>query len=338
MRESDLSEFVRTLELSMLDFLSPENVSQCVTCVRGVLQDYTITKNSKDLIVYDDANEKLLKEFAACLIVQGRAEGTIRQSISTLRSLYEYTGKDLVKCTSNNIRSYLAQQLLNGIKKASLNNHRNRISAFYKWAYSEQIVDKNPCEFIGSIKCEKEVKLPFSDIEVDKMRNSITNLRDRAIFEVLISSGVRVNELVNLNRGDIDKESLRVFVKQGKGSKDRITYISRVAYHHLEEYLKTRTDNDDAMFLNYTNREEKYRNRITDSGVSAIMRRLGKELGIPKVHPHRFRRTFATTMYKRGMNIVDIQHLLGHDDVSTTMAYIYCDNDNLKIQHMKYSA
>lgn len=331
------TEFVRVAELSMLDKMDAEYVRIAVNCLYSTLKDYSLEKIGKDIIVYDNANEKRIKEFGACLIIQGKSKNTIKQYVRELTRFYEFLGVDLVDVQTSQIRGYLATKLMNGAKKVTVNNSRNYISSFYRWMYSEGIVEKNPCEFVDTIKCEKEIKLPFSDVEIDLIRNNIHSLRDRAIVEVLLSSGIRINELTNLDISDIDMGNLTVKVRQGKGGKDRITYISRVTAHHLQSYLNTRTDNLQALFLNYDNRGDGFKDRISNSGVRKILSELGKTIGVNNIHPHRFRRTFATTLFHRGMNVVDIQALLGHSEINTTMTYIYCDGNNLKASYLKHA-
>lgn len=175
-------------------------------------------------------------------------------------------------------------------------------------------------------------RLPFNDVEIDKLRSVCKTPKRRAVIEVLLSSGVRCEELTNLDIGDVDMRNRTLLVRNGKGGKDRIVYISEVAAEHLERYLSTRKDSSVELFR--TQQGERY----SCSGIQDMMRRLGKAAGISNVHPHRFRRTFATNLYKRGMDVHEIQRLMGHSNIQTTLGYICTDDAQLRAAYERYAA
>lgn len=198
---------------------------------------------------------------------------------------------------------------------------------------AEDIISKNPCEKIKPIKCENVRRLPFSDVQIDKLRLACRSEKTRAMIEVLLSSGVRCEELINLDINDIDIRRRSVRVRNGKGGKDRVTYISEVAAEHLDHYLNSRNDNGPELF-----RSQQGGRYSDETSILRIMKSLSKRAGVDNVHPHRFRRTFATQLYRRGMDLHEIQRLMGHSNVQTTLGYIYTDDAQLRAAYQKYAA
>lgn len=332
-----MEDFIRTFKLALIEQFDPEEVNAIINSFYLASKDYEIKKISHELIVYEDENKAILKQYAGCMIIQGKAKGTVKQYVNALNKLIEFTGKRLLEITTNDIRCYIANLIVNDVKKVTANNTRNYISSFFKWAKAEKLIEDNPCECIQQIKYEQEFFDPFTEVEIDKIRNATASKRDRAIVELLYSSGIRINELCTMKRSDIDINTMTVHVRQGKGGKDRITYVNNIAVYHLKKYFETRTDDDDALFLSFENRCEEERGKLSTNGVRGILIKIGEKAGVEKIHPHRFRHTFATTMYNRGMDIHEIQKLLGHGDVSVTMRYIHTNDANLKSSYSKFA-
>lgn len=331
------SEILREFELSLLSEFNPEQIKIISNKFLVSLEEYDIVKKSKEIIPYDYSNEILLRNFHGCLIISGKSPLTAEQYISELRRFIKFKGKKLTDITPIDLKEYIAYKLaVCGVSKSTANNIRNRLSSFFQWLTEEGYVEVNPCTTLKSVKQEKKIKEIFSEVELDRMRSLKMYPRDRAIIEVLFSTGVRVEELCNLNISDVNFQESTVFVRGGKGQKDRIVYMSKVATYHLDIYLKSRNDNQEALFLNYPNRNDVWKSRITDSGIRAILRQVGKKLGISKCHPHKFRRTLATMLYKKGMDLHEIQQILGHEDISVTMGYIVSDNTMTKHSYNKY--
>jgi site-specific recombinase XerD len=228
------------------------------------------------------------------------------------------------------IRFYLALRKRQGISNRSLENTRANLSAFFQWMMRENLIISNPCLNIKPIKYKQELRMPFSDVEIDALRSACKTLKERAIIELLLSSGIRVSELVMLNVDDIDKQALSVHIKHGKGNKERTTYITKVAMKHIENYLNNRNEQDSALFCNYQHQ------RMHDNGVRYLLNKLAKRANVANVHPHRFRRTFACCLSARGMNIQDIQKLLGHTNINTTMEYVTIDDGRLQSSYQYY--
>lgn len=333
------TDFYTNIQIELLNILEPEQVRKVLNVIRVVGNDYDITTKGKELVVYSEVkNETTLKAFASCLLIEGRAKSTIKQYMDALRKLFLFTGKNFDEITRNDIRAFIAESLSRGNKKASANTTKNYISSFYKWAYGEELIEKNPASAITAIKCEKEIKFPFDAVEIDTMRKKVDTLWERAIFEFLLSSGVRLSEICSLNRSDVNLANLTVYIRHGKGGKDRVTYINRVTAHHLEKYLNSRMDLNEALFLGNPKREDARTKRISKFAVERMLDNLEKKSGVFNVHPHRFRRTFATNLHNRGMDLGEVQKLLGHSNIGTTMTYVYVDNDTVKSSYSKAMA
>lgn len=324
-------KLIRDIEIKLSEMCPEIDMDRVMTCVISCLGDYEISEKSTQLVERSqDVNDRILKRYSACLTLDGRSEKTIKQYMWTCRKLGE--NKTFTDMTTNDIRLFLGQLKLNGAKNSHVENQRAYITAFFKWMQSEDLIEKNPCDKVRTIKCEKVRRLPFNDVEIDKLRSVCKTPKRRAIIEVLLSSGVRCEELTNLDIGDVDMRNRTLLVRNGKGGKDRIVYISEVAAEHLERYLSTRKDSSVELF-----RTQKG-GRYACSGIQDMMRRLGKAAVVSNVHPHRFRRTFATNLYKRGMDVHEIQRLMGHSNIQTTLGYICTDDAQLRAAYERFAA
>lgn len=332
------TNLIRKFEISLIGVVDTDEIKAVSNVLLDTLKEYNVIKASNELVVYEDENEKILITYASCMMIAGRAKKSVMAYVAEIRKLIKFCNKNIKDITTIDVKGYLANMLVRGVSKVSTNNSKNYISSFYKWAFDEGFIVSNPCASIKAIKYEKIIKPAFTDIEVDLIRGADMSLRDRAIIEVLLSSGVRVNELCNLDRNDVDLNTLKLKVRNGKGSKDRITYISRLASYHLKEYLDSRDDLLEALFVTNDNKQVIYRNRITVDGIRFTLKTLSKRSGVSDIHPHKFRHTFATSLYNRGMDLHEIQLLLGHNDVSTTLRYISNDDSRLGNSYIKHMA
>ncbi len=303
------------------------------TAITKVLSDYEVTEKSTQLVLYDDYNERILKRYAACLFVDGKSKKTIDMYQRRIKAFSDFIGMPFDKVGTYDIRYYLASLKDTGISDRTLENYRSYISAFYQWLAREDFIQKNPCEKINPIKYREEIKKAFTETEIDKIRSACTSVRDRAIVETLLSSGLRVAELANLDISDIDFINLSVRVREGKGSKERISYITTVCAMHLKAYLIQRADDNPALFLSVRKRQ-----RLDPSGLRNILKTIEKRAGVDDVHPHRFRRTFATNLSKRGMDVQTIARLMGHSNIQTTMIYVALDETRVINEYKKHTA
>ena len=266
--------------------------------------------------------------------IEGCSERTLSYYKTTVEKLLDRITDPIRKVTTDDIREYLANyQGLNDCSKTTIDNIRRNISSFFTWLEEEDYIIKSPMRRIHKIKTTKTVKEVISDEEIEKMRDKCKNLRDLAIIDLLYSTGIRIGELVRLNIDDIDFEE-RECIVFGKGDKERRVYFDAKTKIHLMGYINGRSDTNPALFVTL---DAPY-DRLQISGVEIRLRRLGRELGINKVHPHKFRRTMATRAIDKGMPIEQIQKLLGHSQIDTTMHYAIVNQTNVKVAHRKFIA
>lgn len=297
-----------------------------------VLSKYEITEKSTEIQRLDESWEEELCEFLVRKKVEGRSEGTISQYNLHLRRMLQYINKPVQDITGADLFAYIAMyKQKRSVSSVYLDNIRLVCSSFFGWLNNKGYIGRNPASGLDPIKREKRIKKPLSDTELEMLRRKCTLERDISLIEFLYSTGVRVSELVSLNRQDVDFENMRVVV-YGKGAKERETYLTAAACMHLKEYLDSRADDNEALFVSLREPHE----RLTVSGVEELLRKLGKSTGISKVHPHRFRRTMATNILNKGMPIEEVREILGHVKLDTTMIYCQVNKENVRHNHKKY--
>ena len=280
------------------------------------------------------SNSNYLAMFLNAKKIEGCSERTLSYYKTTVEKLLDEVDDPIRKVTTDDIRDYLANyQGLNDCSKTTIDNIRRNISSFFTWLEEEDYIIKSPMRRIHKIKTTKTVKEVISDEEIEKMRDKCKNLRDLAIIDLLYSTGIRIGELVRLNIDDIDFEE-RECIVFGKGDKERRVYFDAKTKIHLMGYINSRSDANPALFVTL---DAPY-DRLQISGAEIRLRRLGRELGINKVHPHKFRRTMATRAIDKGMPIEQVQKLLGHSQIDTTMHYAIVNQTNVKVAHRKFIA
>jgi len=240
--------------------------------------------------------------------------------------------KDVRIIQTEDLRKYLTDyQMQNGSSKVTIDNIRRILSSFFAWLEDEDYIIKSPVRRIHKVKTVSNIKETYTDEELELMRDNCEELRDLVIVDMLASTGMRIGEMVLLNRDDLNFNE-RECIVLGKGSKERIVYFDARTKLHLQEYLKSRLDNDPALFVTL---KAPYK-RIQIGGIENRLRELGKSLKISRVHPHKFRRTLATMAIDKGMHIEQLQRLLGHQRIDTTLQYAMVKQSNVKIAHKKY--
>lgn len=280
----------------------------------------------------EDDNRHLVSVFLAAKRVEGCSEKTVRYYDSTIRNVLAAVCKDIKKITTDDLRMYLDDyQKQSSASKVTIDNIRRILSSFFSWLEDEDYIVKSPVRRIHKVKTCKTVKETYSDEALELMRDNSECLRDLAIIDILASTGMRVGELVRLNRSDIDFEN-RECIVLGKGNKQRKVYFDARSKIHLQSYLRMRTDDNEALFVSL----QKPYDRLMISGVEIRLRELGRKLEISKVHPHKFRRTLATMAIDKGMPIEQVQQLLGHQSVDTTLQYAMVNQNNVKLSHKRY--
>jgi len=267
----------------------------------------------------------IIKTFLSAKRVEGCSEKSMRYYESTIRNALTTVGKNVKDVSTDDLRQYLDEyQQRSGASRVTVDNIRRILSSFFAWLEEEFYIVKSPVRRIHKVKTGKVVKETHSD-------ESCETTRDLAMIDILASTGMRVGELVKLNRGDIDFQN-RECIVTGKGNKQRIVYFDARTKIHLQNYLKERKDTNDALFVTLLAPF----NRLQISGVEIRLRHIGKDLNMTKVHPHKFRRTLATMAIDKGMPIEQVQHLLGHQSLDTTLQYAMVNQANVKMSHRKF--
>lgn len=299
------------------------------------LQRVLVTRLIKQVKTISNlSNNNYLSMFLNAKKIEGCSERTLAYYKTTVEKLLDDVNDPIRKVTTDDVREYLANyQSINNCSKTTIDNIRRNISSFFTWLEEEDYIIKSPMRRIHKIKTAKTVKEVISDEEIEKMRDKCQNLRDLAIIDLLYSTGIRIGELVRLNIDDIDFEE-RECIVFGKGDKERRVYFDAKTKIHLMGYINSRSDENPALFVTL---DAPY-DRLRISGVEIRLRHLGRELGINKVHPHKFRRTMATRAIDKGMPIEQVQRLLGHSQIDTTMHYAIVNQTNVKVAHRKFIA
>ena len=314
---------ITEIEQAMLPHLS--NAQQEIlhaTLLRLFADDMAVITGEPDL----------LSLFLAAKRVEGCSEKTVRYYESTIRNVLIEINKTAKQVTTEDLRLYLDKyQAENDVSRVTIDNIRRILSSFFSWLEAEDYIIKNPMKRIHKVKTCKTVKETYTDEALEMMRDNAESDRDLAIIDTLASTGIRVGELVRLNRDDIDFNN-RECIVLGKGNKQRKVYFDARTKIHLQRYLDGRTDDDPALFVSL----QKPYTRLQISGVEIRLRRLGEKLGLHKVHPHKFRRTLATMAIDKGMPIEQVQQLLGHQSVDTTLQYAMVNQANVKSSHRKF--
>lgn len=279
-------------------------------------------------------NVEYLKMFIDAKQIEGCSERTLQYYRVTIEHMLGSIETPIRKITTDEIRGYLFDyQKVNNCSKVTVDNVRRNMSSFFSWLEEEDYILKSPMRRIHKIKTKQPVKETITDEMIEKLRDNCTCVRDLAMIDLLYSTGIRVGELVGLNISDIDFEE-RECIVFGKGDKERRVYFDAKAKLHLQEYIESRTDDNPALFVTL----DAPHARLKISGVEIRVRELGRKLNIDKIHPHKFRRTMATRAIDKGMPIEQVQKILGHSQIDTTMQYAIVNQNNVKVSHRRYIA
>ena len=279
-------------------------------------------------------NTEYVKLFLDAKKIEGCSDRTLKYYRVTVEHMLRQILSPIRKITTEEIRAYLVDyQKINNCSKVTVDNIRRNISSFFSWLEEEDYILKSPMKRIHKIKTKKVVKNTISDEDIEKLRDHCSNIRDLAMIDLLYSTGMRVGELVNLNIDNVDMEQ-RECIVYGKGDKERKVYFDAKAKIHLLNYLNSRSDTNPALFVTLDAPHE----RLKISGVEIRIRELGRKLGLERIHPHKFRRTMATRAIDKGMPIEQVQKILGHSQIDTTMQYAIVNQTNVKISHQKFIA
>ena len=322
------NSLIRTINSEMNSYLNNYQLEKLNEILEYNLYNYDvieIEENKKELENYTEL-------FIASKKVEGCSDRTLNYYQTTIDNMLEAINKNIKMVDTNDLRNYLTEyQEKNNCSKVTIDNVRRILSSFFSWLEDEDYIIKSPIRRIHKIKTSKVVRETYSDETIEKLRDGCDEIRDLAMIDFLTSTGVRVGELVRLNKNDINFED-RSCIVFGKGSKEREVYFDARTKLHLEKYLSTRNDNNPALFVSLLAPYD----RLEISGVEIRLRKLGSDLEIQRVHPHKFRRTMATKAIDKGMPIEQVQRLLGHAKIDTTLQYAMVNQNNVKLSHHKY--
>lgn len=324
-KEDFLSKILETVK----PFIRKKDIKNAKDAIKKCFENVEVRK-------IDDGNpftnEDALNLFIEAKRIEGCSERSIKYYDITLKALFKSITKNYLVIETEDLRKYLSDYAKNcKASNTTIDNVRRVISTFFSWLESENYVMKSPTRRIHKIKAGKIVKETYSDEMIELIRQSAATQRDLTIIDFLISTGVRVGELVKLNTTDLNFDE-RECVVLGKGNKQRKVYFDARTKIEIQQYLLSRRDNSKALFVSLS----KPFNRLQISGVETVLKKIGKKVGLGRVHPHKFRRTLATKAIDKGMPIEQVQKLLGHTKIDTTLEYAMVDENNVKNSHKKY--
>lgn len=322
-------KLINTIISDVQDLLNSEQLSAVKHVLQERLQGFIITEKTESAA---QENASLVSAFISAKKVEGCSLKTLKYYETTIDLLLKSLSKPIRDINTNDIRTFLADyQETHGISKVTTDNVRRIFSSFFSWLEDEDYITKSPVRRIHKVRTDIIVKEVISDENLEVLRDNCNELRDLAMVDFLASTGIRVGELVNINREDINFQE-RQCVVFGKGNKEREVYFNARAKVHLLQYLDSRTDKNPALFVSFA----KPYNRLSISGVEKRLKYLGRIANVSRIHPHKFRRTLATTAINRGMPIEQVQRLLGHVKIDTTLHYAMVNQENVKVAHRKF--
>lgn len=326
-----MNKVIIEIEQEMSNILNNMQMEMLSRILKKKLEGLKIIRKVDDEVI-NEKNIDYCSIFIAAKKVEGCSEKSIKYYKATIENMIRTLGKPVKHITTEDLREFLARYYSKSkCSKITIDNIRRILSTFFSWLEDENYILKSPVKRIHKIRTEKLVKETYTDEHLEVMRDNCKEIRDLAIIDLLNSTGIRVGELVKLNIDDIDFNE-RECIVSGKGDKQRRVYFDAKTKIHLQNYINSRVDCNKALFVSLI----KPYNRLNISGVEIRMRQLGRRLNINKVHPHKFRRTLATRAIDKGMPIEQVQQLLGHSKIDTTLQYAMVNQNNVKISHRKY--
>ncbi len=323
---------ITEIQASMAPMLNSVQLEELEWVLTKVLHGMEVIEKTAPRQQDAKENGGLLDVFIAAKRVEGCSEKSLKYYDSTVRRMLDSVRKSVREIATDDLRAYLANyHMERGSSKVTIDNIRRIFSSFFGWLEDEDYILKSPVRRIHKVKTDKPIKDTFSDEGLELLRDACDEIRDLAMVDLLASTGMRVGELVGLNREDINFYE-RECVVFGKGGNERVVYFDARTKIHLQNYLDGRNDNNPALFVSLT----PPRMRLLIGGVETRLREIGKRVEMQKVHPHKFRRTLATRAIDKGMPIEQVQRLLGHVKIDTTMQYAMVNQKNVKNSHRKY--
>ena len=322
-------DLIKDIVQEMLPYLNNAQCEKLQEILKNTLMCYDVTENKQ---YENNSKQNFVELFLSAKRIEGCSERSLKYYKATIEAMLDELKIDVKHIVTDDIRGYLTDyQKKKKSSKVTIDNIRRILSSFFSWLEDEDYILKSPVRRIHKVKTGTNIKETYSDEALELMRDNCTELRDLAIIDILSSTGMRVGELVLINRNDIDFNE-RECIVFGKGSKERVVYFDARTKIHLQNYLNSRKDDNPALFVSLKSPHE----RLKIGGIETRLRDFGKQLGLHKVHPHKFRRTLATMAIDKGMPIEQLQKLLGHSKIDTTLQYAMVKQSNVKIAHRKY--
>ena len=318
---------LRDVEKNLGVFLTVEEVRYTMQVLTECLSIFDVEQIEEKCT--DAESGEYLTAFLDAKRVEGRAESTIDQYDYIINRMYEAIGVPIKKISVFHLRSYFAAESARGISNCTLNGVRSVIVGYFNWLQKEGLLTHNPTINLNPIKDTKKVLLPYTAVDIEKLKEACKTNRNKAIISILLSTGCRIGEICRLNRTDINFATKEIIVL-GKGKKERTVFIDDVTSMLLQRYLSERNDCYEALFIG------KGSKRLTQSGIRKMLHAVANIANVENTHPHRFRRTLATNLNHHGMPIQEVAALLGHEKLDTTMKYVYINKSNIKNSYNKY--
>lgn len=319
---------VKELEKKLENTLTITQLAAVKESLVEALSKYDVESTRQDVADADSID--LLEAFLSAKVIEGRSEKTVAYYRYIIQRMQKDIGVPLREITVFHLRQYLMRKKESGSSDKTLESLRSVFCSYFGWLFKERLLPENPCVNLAPIKCAKKIRTPYSEIDVERLKENCKNSRDKAMISFLLSTGCRISEVCSLNRDSIDFRTKECTVL-GKGNKERTVFLDDVTAMLVERYISERTDTSEALFAG------KGTDRMTPSGVRARLHRIADKADVNNVHPHRFRRTLATRLIDHGMHIQEVAAILGHDKLDTTMKYVYIDKTNVKNAYRKYA-
>lgn len=319
------ASFLNRLRALMAVEMTADSMNAALRLVSDALEGFDMSEKP----VIDEGTDDLLGTFLDALRVEGRSQKTIDRYSYIITRMMEHVKVSTRRITLYHLRGYIASEKARGISDRTLEGYREIFSAYFNWLQRESLIEKNPTANLGAIKYAKKKKQIYSDVDLEKLRVKSQSARDKAIIAFLGATGCRISEAMELDRDSVDLMGLECVV-HGKGNKERVVFLDAVTGMILREYLDERKDDEKALFIGQRGK------RMTPGGVRAMLKRLEVMAGVEHVHPHKFRRTLATTLTRHGMPIQEVASILGHEKLDTTMEYVVEDKENTKNSYKRY--
>lgn len=319
---------IKQLGSKLGDVLTANDLERVQDAVNDLLSLYEVETLADGKI--DAEADEFLEAFMAAKEIEGRSPKTLAHYKYIINRMMSELDTPIRQLTVFHLRGYLMKLKTAGIADKTLEGIRSVLCSYFGWLHKEGLLPENPCANLAPIKCQKKVRTPYTDVDIERLKESCSCSRDRALIALLLSTGCRISEICALNRNSIDFAARECTVL-GKGNKERTVFLDDVTVMLVQRYLSERRDRSVALFAG------KGTDRMTPGGVRAMLTRVAADAGVENVHPHRFRRTLATNLINHGMQIQEVAAILGHDKLDTTMKYVFIDKTNIKNAYAKYA-